>query len=296
MYLYEYLDVTKDYVNQNLNNTSNLKQMKKFLIFLFLFAIAGSFLYAQLPQGFNYQAVARDQSGNPLKNANLTVRIAILQGGVNGTVVWQEDHQVTTNNFGLFALVIGDPDASATGGTLSSFDAIDWSLNDYFLQVSLNNGAGFQAYDPVPFLSVPYAKLAGSVANGWGMEADTLVYRSGSVAVGTSSPNGSKLAVQGDDVNSSKPLFEVKRKDGQTVFAVYNDSIRMYVNATPGKGPQRGGFAIGGFGMTKGIVQDYLRITPDSVRIYIDQSQAKSPHRGGFAIGGFGMPKGGTAQ
>ncbi len=249
---------------------------------------------AQVPPGINYQAVARDQAGNVLKNTSVTVRLAIRQGGPDGTVVWQEDHPVTTNAFGLFTLMIGDPDATITGGTVESFDEIDWGAGDYFLQVSLDAGEGFQTFDPVPFLSVPYAKVAGRVTGGWQMEADTLVYMSGSVAIGTPSANGSKLAVQGDDVTSSKPLFEVKRKDGQTVFAVYNDSIRMYVNATPGKGP-RGGFAIGGFDAAKGPGREYMRITPDSVRIYIDQSKTKGP-RGGFAIGGFDAAKGGTAR
>ena len=253
-----------------------------------------SVFFAQVPQGINYQAVARDQAGNPLKNEALTVRISILQGGPDGTVVWEEDHQVTTNAFGMFTLVIGDPLATPGNGSLDSFDKIDWSLGDYYLQVALDDGTGFQYYDPVPFLSVPYARVAEHVEGGWQNIADTLVYTSGSIAIGTESPNGSKLAVQGDDVASGAPLFEVKRKDGQTVFAVYNDSIRMYVKATPGKNP-RGGFAIGGFGMTKGEPQTLMFISPDSARIYIDQSDSKRP-RGGFAIGGFGMTKGGTTQ
>jgi len=106
---------------------------------------------------------------------------------------------------------------------------------------------------------------------------------------------GTKLVVQGDDILASEPLFEVKRKDGQTVFAVYNDSIRMYVNSSPtAKGP-KGGFAIGGFGAAKGAGQEYLRVTPDSVRIYIDETVSKGP-RGGFAIGGFGPAKGNTVD
>ncbi len=268
--------------------------MKKFFL-LFLIAGTSWMLHAQVPQGISYQAVARDQSGDVLKNTNMTVRLAILQGGPDGTVVWQEDHPVTTNDFGLFSLMIGDPGASVTGGNLSSFDEIDWSLGDYYLRVSMDAGEGFQSFDPVPFLSVPYARMAGRVAGSWSVKGDTLVYTGGSVAIGTSSPNGSKLAVQGDDLgDNAGPLFEVKRKDGQTVFAVYNDSIRMYVDATPGKGP-RGGFAIGGFDAAKGPGHEYLRITPDSVRIYIDQSKTKGP-RGGFAIGGFDAAKGGTDQ
>ncbi|NOY38363.1 MAG: tail fiber domain-containing protein [Chlorobi bacterium] len=117
----------------------------------------------------------------------------------------------------------------------------------------------------------------------------------GNLGIGTIVPTG-KLEVQGDVTEPpEKPLLEVKRHDGQTVFAVYNDSIRMYVNASStGKGT-KGGFAIGGFGAVKGSFQDYLRVTPDSVRVYIDQSPTKGP-KGGFAIGGFGAAKGNTTD
>ena len=114
------------------------------------------------------------------------------------------------------------------------------------------------------------------------------VYYMGSVGVGTSTPQG-KMAVQGDDVTSEDPLFEVKRKDGQTVFAVYNEGVRVYVDTAEAKGP-KGGFAVGGFSASKGISQDYLRITPDSVRVYIDETISKGP-KGGFAVGGFSPGK-----
>jgi len=349
--------------------------MKRFLL-LFMTMSIGFILYAQVPQGFNYQAVARNSAGVIIPNQNIKVKIGILQGNNPGTLIWEEEHSVMTNSIGLFSLMIGNPDATNTEGTISSFGDIDWSAGNYFLQVQLDllDGNGYQNMGTSSFLSVPYALYAKDVENkddndpdpaneiqdlqlngnllsltkngtptvidlgnyindedadttneiqdlqlngnmltitrnasateidlskfldnpGWNRTGDTLSYVTGSVAVGTKNPVGTKLAIQGDDVTSTKPLFEVKRKDGQTVFAVYNDSIRMYVNATPGKGP-RGGFAIGGFDASKGPFQDYMRITPDSVRIYIDQSKTKGP-RGGFAIGGFGVGKGGTAQ
>jgi len=38
--------------------------------------------------------------------------------------------------------------------------------------------------------------------------------------------------------------------------------------------------------------QEYLRVTPDSVRVYIREGGTKGPQRGGFAIGGYGVGKG----
>ncbi len=133
----------------------------------------------------------------------------------------------------------------------------------------------------------PYLDNAGWEKRG----EDTVVYH-GSVALGTDSPLGSKLTVQGDDVTSEQPLFEVKRKDGQTVFAVYNEGVRIYVSDAE-KGSRRSGFAIGGFGMNKGEGPEYLRVTPDSVRIYFKKQENKG-FRGGFAIGGYDFSKGGV--
>ena len=121
----------------------------------------------------------------------------------------------------------------------------------------------------------------------WILNGDS-VYYMGSVGVGTSTPQG-KMAVQGDDVTSEDPLFEVKRKDGQTVFAVYNEGVRVYVDTAEAKGP-KGGFAVGGFSASKDAPQEYLRVTPDSVRVYIDETISKGP-KGGFAVGGFSPGK-----
>ena len=79
---------------------------------------------AQAPQGINYQAIARDASGNVLSEASLTVKIGILSGSASGTLVWEEVHSKTTSSLGLFTLVIGDPSATHTGGTAATFDAI----------------------------------------------------------------------------------------------------------------------------------------------------------------------------
>ncbi len=56
----------------------------------------------------------------------------------------------------------------------------------------------------------------------------------------------------------------------------------------------RGGFAIGGQNMDKGLL-DYFQVTPDSVRIYLDESVVPSD-RGGFAIGGQNMDKAITGE
>ena len=46
--------------------------------------------FAQVPQGFNYQAAVRDVSGKPLADVSLQVRIGILSDTVSNTVMYEE--------------------------------------------------------------------------------------------------------------------------------------------------------------------------------------------------------------
>jgi len=229
--------------------------------------------FAQLTQGVNYQGVARDINGNVLKNTALSIRIGIYQGADPGILLWQEDHTTTTNDFGLFTVVIGSPDATKTDGTLDNFLDIDWASGVFYLETSVNpdDGNGFQVMGKSPVLAVPYAYYAGSVGN-----LKNLNIRGS----GNESPDSA--------------LFEVKRSDGQTVFAVYPEGVRVYVDTATAKGP-RGGFAIGGFGAAKGGGYELFRVTPDSIRIYLDPYGTKGP-KGGFAIGGYGAVKGTTQE
>ena len=68
---------------------------------------------------------------------------------------------------------------------------------------------------------------------------------------------------KGTTSDMEAPLFEVKNKDGQTIFAVYNEGVRIWV-ADGAKGT-KGGFAVQGFDMTT----DYMVIKPDSANFYV---------------------------
>ena len=68
---------------------------------------------------------------------------------------------------------------------------------------------------------------------------------------------------KGTTPDMEQALFEIKNKDGQTVFAVYNEGVRIWV-ADGAKGT-KGGFAVQGFDMTT----DYMVIKPDSANFYV---------------------------
>ncbi|MBK9389968.1 MAG: fibrobacter succinogenes major paralogous domain-containing protein [Bacteroidetes bacterium] len=109
------------------------------------------------------------------------------------------------------------------------------------------------------------------------------------MAANSLSGNISKLSIAGETTDDEEALFEVKNKDGQTVFAVYNEGVRIYVdNSDKGK---KGGFSIGGFANSKSSSQNLFVVDNDSIRAYIDPSPAKGK-KGGFSIGGFADSKG----
>jgi len=118
-------------------------------------------LRAQSPDMFNYQAVARNDQGEIIANQNVGIKISIRQGSPNGTVMYAEEHNTTTNNNGLVNMMVG------SGAELSgSFTNIDWSDGPYFIEVAMDEtgGSNYTVMGTTQLVSVPYAKYADSSA------------------------------------------------------------------------------------------------------------------------------------
>ena len=115
---------------------------------------------------------------------------------------------------------------------------------------------------------------------------DTIFYLTGEntkMGIGTPEPM-SRLTVQGSSTDRDAPLFDVKNSDGDVIFAVYENEVRVNFIEDQTKAA-KGGFAVGGLTSGKADPTEYMRITPDSVRIYINDSVTKGA-KGGFAVGG----------
>ena len=121
-----------------------------------------------MPIGINYQAVARDNLGNELKNRNLNVRISIIAGDPTGIVEYAETHSVNTDPFGLFNLVIGQ--GSFYEGEKTDFNTINWASSSHFLKVEVDFGQGYISMGTMQFLAVPYALYAATAGNTAGEE------------------------------------------------------------------------------------------------------------------------------
>jgi len=123
---------------------------------LSLFSISAN---AQTPQGINYQAIARDASGNALTSQKISLRFTILTGS---TVNYQEFTTLTTNPFGLVSYVIGS--GTVISGT---FAAIPWTVGTKTLKVELDptgvasaSAVSFPISTSQSLESVPYSFLS----------------------------------------------------------------------------------------------------------------------------------------
>lgn len=134
--------------------------MKK--LFTFLGVLLCAAVFAQAPQAVNYQGIARDGAGNALLSQLLGLRLSIHQGSATGTIVYQETHTPTTNNFGLYTTQIG-MGAPVTG----TFSAIAWAAGPYFLEIEMDitGGSNYVAAGTSQLISVPYALYAETAGN-----------------------------------------------------------------------------------------------------------------------------------
>ena len=119
--------------------------MKK-LLYLITFITTVSF--AQ--EGISYQAIAYDNNGFEMSNQEIQLQLSILGDSINGSAEYVEAHTVTTDNFGLFSIVIG---SGVTEGNMSS---VNWK-SPKFLKVEMQNGEDMTTLGVSQFLSVPYS-------------------------------------------------------------------------------------------------------------------------------------------
>ncbi|WP_157676828.1 hypothetical protein [Chryseobacterium sp. T16E-39] len=129
--------------------------MKK--IYTVLLGLFTTMLFAQVPNGFAYQAVAFNSSGNPVVNGPVSLKISILDNSATGTNLYTETHSKTTNSKGLINLNIGQ--GTAVSGV---FSGINWTTNAKFVKVEMDaaGGSNYTNVGTNQLMSVPYAYVA----------------------------------------------------------------------------------------------------------------------------------------
>lgn len=161
---------------------------------------------AQPPQAFNYQGIARDGSGTPLAEQNISLRLSILQGAFPGSVVYQETHYVLTNKSGVFSIEVGH--GNAQFGQLAD---VNWGIDNHYIQVEMDpdGGTNFTLLGKSQLLSVPYALYAGKGTGGeslWKENGSGIHYDEGFVGIGTDHPL-QKLSIEGNDATGEDRYY-----------------------------------------------------------------------------------------
>lgn len=140
--------------------------MKQFLLVI-MFVSFSAALHAQMPKAINYQAVARNNSGQALANQNIKVRLSIVNTSAGNATLYSETRNVTTNALGLFNVQIGSAGAIATSG---NFAGINWANNTSStealkVELDINNSGAFTEMGIQSLVTVPYAFAADQAVN-----------------------------------------------------------------------------------------------------------------------------------
>ena len=119
--------------------------MKKLVL---LFSLLGliSVIYAQIPNGFSYQAVVQNTDQTLLKNQEVTIKSSILR---NEETIFTQTQTATTNENGLLTIVIGN----------ENFQEINWLQGTLFIKTEIDptGGNNFTIETQTQLLTVPYA-------------------------------------------------------------------------------------------------------------------------------------------
>ena len=199
--------------------------------------------WAQVPEAFKYQAVARDASGITLVSSPISIRASIVDQNITGTVLYSEIHNTITNDFGLFSLEIGSGSIE-----IGDFSTIDWSTNAKFIKIEadFSGGSTFDDLGIAQLLSVPYAIYAKNAGNGtfpdglatgntvfwngtnWSVDNGNLFNTGTRVGIGTSTPL-QKLDVNGQITIPTDSAYLINNKSVLNTKGQFN--LNLGVNA-----------------------------------------------------------------
>ena len=136
--------------------------MKKLFTLLILLMYC-SLIAQHVPNGINFQGLARDPLFQPISNQSISIRISIYDSINFSSPDYQEIQNTTTNNFGLFSLIIGKGNVSGNSN-YSSLLQLDWSISPRFMTIEVDamGGSNYLIYDTVSLVSVPYSLFSES--------------------------------------------------------------------------------------------------------------------------------------
>ncbi len=176
------------------------------------------------PAFFNYQAALRDASGLILAEEEVEVVVEILEGGVDGAVVYTQTETVTTTAQGLINLKIGSD---------AELDAIAWHSNSYFIRLTVE-GTEMGVSE---LLTVPYAMYSDMARYATTAEtADNVVWQEDGadlyvidydVAVGTDLPDA-ELEVYRNNTATNSQVWVSQEGEGDATVGIFVHGGQMW--------------------------------------------------------------------
>lgn len=136
--------------------------MKKALLTCLFFVGAYLAFSQNSGRGFSYQAVARNKDGSIKAAENVKIQFSLLPGTPNTNPIWKETQVATTDEFGIFNLIIGK--GIKSGGTAATFKEVNFAATDFWLAVEIEDNSTWQEISKTQLLSVPYAEVAGNAS------------------------------------------------------------------------------------------------------------------------------------
>lgn len=151
-----------------------------------LLLLSFNFLFAQTSDFINYQCIVRDAQGNIQSNREVAFRIGIVEGSSSSDPAYIEEHNATSNRFGMVQLKIGK--GSVVQGLITE---INWINTPTFIKIELDieGGKNYALIGVEELASVPYSMLANDVINKDDDDADptnelqTLTYEQGNLSI-----------------------------------------------------------------------------------------------------------------
>ena len=213
---------------------------KTFLKVVALFALVVSTAASALAQGsFAYQAVIRTTDGKVVSKQKVGMQFTLSS---NKTVYYVEKQTPTTNEYGNVSVMIG-------AGTKVSGDfmTVPWNSMNVMLKIEVDakGGESYIELGEIQLQPVPYAMYAKQAG-------------------------GAKQAVT---ASPDDAIFEVKDKDGQVIFAVYPDGVKVYVDdSEDAPKAKRSGLIVTGRSSKDDEDSDFFVVNAEGTQIFIDDN------------------------
>lgn len=160
---------------------------------------------------------------------DITIRASVIKGNPNGVIEWQEVHTVTTDQFGLFTINVGE--GNYVGGSQTNFKNIAWSNGAYWLRIEMDpvGGQNFSFMGATKIVSVPYALYAEGANHAAQADKAALAGKADTATVAQTTQTAAVANTALDDMDKD-PLNELQS------LQFVNDTLRL-VNANGSVSP-----------------------------------------------------------